>query len=285
VGNAHPLFWSELVLPPNTHTRIPEGFYLAGIKILHHAQGASSARGIAVVIDVLRAFSTACYLAAGGARRIWAVGDAESAQRLAQIHEDAVLIGERDGRRIPGFQLGNSPYRVRQTEWSGRTVLFTTSNGTRGLAAAWASAAVSEVLCGSFVNAGAVIDYIRRRAPADICLVCMGSNGHPAIEDTLCALYLRAALVGRPMDYAPLRIKILRDRSVDFQDRDSEDMPAQDLELCLALDRFAFVLRAAPGEGGSVALERLEPPVLYSACCRRQPPALSSGDRCHLSAG
>lgn len=226
------------------------------VEISHHCQGAARARGIAVVIDVLRAFSTACYVAAAGARHIWAVADSAEALRLAHSHPQAVLIGERDGRRIPGFDWGNSPSLLRGADLAGRTVLFTTSNGTLGLAAAQQA---EEILTGGFVNAGAVAAYIRGRAPSHVSLVCMGSGGRPAVEDTLCALYLRAAVTAVPMDFGPLRDAILRSAgTARFNAAGCADMPPEDLDLCLTPDRFGFVLRAGPGPDRSVALARID---------------------------
>ncbi len=232
------------------------------IEILHQIQGASRARGIAVVIDVLRAFSTACYLAAAGVGHIWATSDRASALRVAQTHGPAVLVGERRGRRIPGFDLGNSPSRLCGMSLADRTVIFTTSNGTRGLAAACAA---DEILAGSFVNAGALVAYLRGRRARHVSLVCMGSGGRPALEDTLCALYLRAALLHRPLSFPLLRAAIVRGSgAAAFMRGDCPDMPLQDLALCLAIDRFDFVLRAVRNPAGLIALERVTAPAAGS---------------------
>ena len=81
------------------------------IEILQGRRGASRAHGIVVVIDVLRAFSTACYIMAAGARRLLAVADADVARRMKSRHREAVLVGERGGYRLDGFDMGNSPLR------------------------------------------------------------------------------------------------------------------------------------------------------------------------------
>lgn len=226
------------------------------IQILHFERGAARAQGVAVVIDVLRAFTTACYVAAGGARRILATAAQDRAVRLRKRYPGAILVGERNGRRLPGFDAGNSPHQAQFVDWRDRTVLFTTSNGTQGLIAARGA---RQVLCGSFVNAGATVAYLRRCAPAALSLVCMGSGGRPAVEDTLCAYYLRASLLGRPADAAAIRRKIMASGSAaEFRHSPYPDMPPEDLDLCLALDRFGFVLRTAAGPEGSVRLERVD---------------------------
>ena len=214
------------------------------------------ADGLTVVIDVFRAFSTVCYLAAGGAGQILITAGWREALSLAQHYPQAILVGERAGRRIPGFALGNSPIGVLKSEWAGRPVILTTSNGTQGLAAARHAA---EVVTGSFVNADAVAAYIRQRGPARISLVCMGSGGHPALEDTLCAEYLRDLLKGLAPAFETTRAEILNSAgALRFRQARSGDMPLEDLELCLALDRFDFVLRLE-NAAGAMALQRITP--------------------------
>ncbi|MBI5894480.1 MAG: 2-phosphosulfolactate phosphatase [Desulfobacterales bacterium] len=225
------------------------------IEIRHQSRGATQARGIVVVIDVLRAFSTVCYIAAAGARRIWAVADGASALALFLSHGPAVLIGERHGRRLPGFDWGNSPSLLQAAALANQAVIFTTSNGTRGVVAARYA---DEILTGGFVNAGAVAAYIRDRKASHVSLVCMGSDGRPALEDTLCALYLKATLEGKALAFEALRRAILRGSGAAiFKKSDCADMPPEDLKLCLDLDRFDFVLRAVQGPEGVVALERV----------------------------
>ena len=225
------------------------------IDILHQSQGPIQARGMAVVIDVLRAFSTVCYLAAARPACIWATADGASARALSRTHGPAVLIGERHGRRMPGFDWGNSPSLLQGAALADKALIFTTSNGTLGLAAARFA---DEILTGSFVNAGAVASYIRHRTVSHVSLVCMGSGGRPALEDTLCALYLKAALEGKPLAFEPLRRAVLRGSgAAAFQKSNCADMPFEDLKLCLDLDRFDFVLRAVQGPEGAMALERV----------------------------
>lgn len=218
------------------------------IDILRFAEGAKQARGLVVVIDVFRAFSTACYVMAGGAERIVPVGDLELAYRLKRLLPDAVLIGERGGVRQPGFDYGNSPTRVRDVRFDGKTVIQTTSAGTQGIANARDA---DEIVTGSFVNAGAVVRYILSRRPERVSLVCMGfAAREPAEEDELCAEYIRNALLGRPNDFAAIVARLRGEsgtnRFLDAEGDPDADNPRSDFDLCLALDRFPFVLRAEP---------------------------------------
>ena len=168
------------------------------ITISHLLEGARQARGLAVIIDVFRAFSLECHLFARGADRVLAVGSLEKAYELKNAVPDAVLVGERKGKPLPGFDCGNSPALIRGTEIEGRTVIHTTSAGTQGIDAA---SSADEVITGSLVNAAAVAEYIRRSDPSRVSLVCMGLRAKEiAPEDLMCAEYIRSLLLGEPWD-------------------------------------------------------------------------------------
>ena len=105
------------------------------IDILQLLDGARSARGLTVVIDVFRAFSVECYALSGGAKTIYAVGDIDQAYALKRLHPDCVLAGERGGAKCPDFDVGNSPSELMKMDIRGKTLIHTTSAGTRGLLA------------------------------------------------------------------------------------------------------------------------------------------------------
>ena len=91
--------------------------------------GAREARGLAVIIDVFRAFTTAAHVMANGAERIVPVESVEESFELRGRHPDWIQIGERGGIRVEGFDYGNSPYEVSLADFSGRTVIQTTGAG------------------------------------------------------------------------------------------------------------------------------------------------------------
>src|SRR5579864_5916925 len=103
------------------------------IELLDFVRGAREARGVAVFIDVFRAFSVACYASARGAPRIIPVGEVDEALRLKRAHPDYLAIGERHARRLPGFDCGNSPTELEGLDLSDRAVVHTTHPGTQGL--------------------------------------------------------------------------------------------------------------------------------------------------------
>ena len=211
------------------------------VRILQQIEGAKEARGTTVVIDVFRAFSLEAYLLAKGAERILPVGDAALAYRMKEEHPHFLLAGERHGRILPGFDLGNSPSEASALDVLGKTVVHTTSAGTQGIIHATHA---DVILGGSLVNAAATAEYIRRSGAREVSLVCMGLEAlAPSEEDTLCALYLESLLLGKPFD-VDREIPLLRATSgAKFFDEAQKDVfPREDFFLCTARDRFPFAL-------------------------------------------
>jgi 2-phosphosulfolactate phosphatase len=229
------------------------------IRILHLLEGARQAQGLTVIIDVFRAFSVACYVMANGARELIPIGDINTAYQLKQEHPDYILIGERSGKIQPGFDFGNSPSQIVNADLHGKTVLHTTSAGTQGIVNAIHA---DEIITGSFVNAQAIIAYIQQQQPSEVSLVCMGWEGRePADEDQLFAEYVRDALQGQRNNFVRI-VQYLREESKtgNFLDvRGEVSAPAEDFDYCLDLDRFSFVLKAEPREGGNTpTLRRID---------------------------
>lgn len=141
----------------------------------------------AVVIDVLRATSCVVEAVANGARGVYPASDPEDALRLISSlgREDTLLCGERQGRKIEGYDLGNSPAEFTAQRVKGNRLVMNTTNGTGAFLAV---AQASSVLAGSFLNLGAVV---RALAPLEeVALVCAGRQGRFALEDALCAGHL-----------------------------------------------------------------------------------------------
>ncbi len=228
------------------------------IQILQLVDGARRATGITVIIDVFRAFSTACYVVANGAETIVPVGELELAYRLKERHPSWVLIGEREEKIQPGFDFGNSPAQIETVSFAGRTVVQTTSAGTQGIANARGA---DQILTGSFVNAHAIANYIHHLRPEQVSLVAMGTAGETiSDEDTLCAEYLKDALEGRTSDFGEI-VRRLRNcgSARKFFDPAKDWAPERDFELCLQLGRLPFVLRVEPYEDDLVCLRKIEP--------------------------
>ena len=224
------------------------------IRINHLLEGAKEAEGLAVVIDVFRAFSLECWLYAMGAAEIRPVGAVEDALAWREKDPACVLIGERHGRKLDGFDYGNSPSTVPPEAVRGKRVIHTTSAGTQGVTNA---ARAGEILTGSFVNARAVAEYIRRKNPETVTLVCMGKEGlEPAEEDELCALYLRSLIRGETMADIDGRLAALRTGGgKHFFDPALRDVyPEADFGMCIDRDRFDFVIRMERDENGLISV-------------------------------
>ena len=217
------------------------------IKILHLLEGADQAEGLAVVIDVFRAFSLECYLFSRGVQKINAVGREETAWEMKREHPEYLMAGERGGVILPGFDYGNSPSQTEHADFRNRILIHTTSAGTQGLVHTSAAGA-REILTGSLVNASAIASYIKDRNPERVSLVCMGNSGIAlAPEDELCARYIRSLLIEEPIEMGPEILSLVNEPSVAkfFNIKWKDVFPVKDLIMCLEYDRFPFVLKAA----------------------------------------
>jgi len=217
------------------------------IEILQLTEGAKKAKGLTVIIDVFRAFSTTCYVYAAGAAKIIPVEHVKEALDLRKKLPDVVLLGERNEQKVIGFDFGNSPTHIMNQDFKGKTIVMTTSSGTQGIANATFA---DEIITGSFVNAEAIIKYIRKKNPAHLSLVCMGYEGrYPTQEDTFFAEYVKDSLQNEATNFKMLK-EILRkgDGARLLDPSNHEWSPATDFELCLSLNRFDFVLKIEKGK-------------------------------------
>jgi len=144
---------------------------------------------VCVVFDVLRATTSMVTALTNGAREIIPVCEIAEAVALRQARPDLLLAGERNGLRIlraqtgsVDFDLGNSPREFTRDRVGGRAIAMTTTNGTRALQACRGA---RRVLVGSFLNLGAVADWLARERVADLLLVCSGTLEEASYEDVL----------------------------------------------------------------------------------------------------
>lgn len=216
------------------------------IKILQLLDGAKDARGLTVIIDVFRAFSTACYAFGCGASKIFPIGDIKIAYEIKSKNPDFMLIGERNEQKPQGFDFGNSPSQLLTSNLAGKTIVHTTSSGTQGIANAKNA---DEIITGSFVNAGAIVKYIQQKMPETVSLVCMGyACEYPTDEDTLCAEWIKNELENKPNNYNEMVETIRRGSGARFFDLEKQGWsPQADFELCLKLNHFNFILKVENG--------------------------------------
>ncbi|MCQ2415042.1 MAG: 2-phosphosulfolactate phosphatase [Lachnospiraceae bacterium] len=219
------------------------------IRILELIEGAQAAKGLTVIIDVFRAMTVEAYVINNGAKDLIPIGSIEDACRYRDEHPGTLLMGERGGKKCEGFDFGNSPTAVKDFDFTGKTVVHTTSAGTQGIANATHA---SEILTGSMVNAKAIAEYIKKSGADEVSLVCMGLAGvKNTVEDRMCAEYIKAMVEGTSFDLAPWVEKCKTDDGKKFFDPDLQEVfPETDFHLSVEADRFDFVLRVVTGPDG-----------------------------------
>ena len=151
------------------------------------AKNAAKRGDVTIIIDVLRASSTIVTALSNGARQVIPTLTLHEARRISRTIPRCILGGERKGLRPKDFTVGNSPPEYERTLVDGRTVVLTTTSGTRALVKARGS---KRILVGSFLNGKAVAEAahsIAESIGADITLVASGKESALSFEDLLCA--------------------------------------------------------------------------------------------------
>jgi 2-phosphosulfolactate phosphatase len=162
--------------------------------------------GVAVVVDVLRATTVMVHALAAGCAEIIPCGEIDEAREIAaSLPEGAALLaGERQGLPIPGFDLGNSPGDFTADVCKGKTLVMTTTNGTRAILA---SLDAERVYIASFGNLRATstelsVQFLKKDHKHPVHIICAGTDGHISLEDSLLAGALAAQLVNVPAEHA-----------------------------------------------------------------------------------
>lgn len=187
---------------------------------------------VCVVFDVLRATTSMLTALQHGATRIYPVKEiAEALALQSELPEKALLAGERDGWRIRAaqtggvdFDLGNSPREFTPERVAGRSIIMTTTNGTRALQACLGA---RHILAGAFLNLAALAKWIKEQPPATLVLVGAGTYEQAAYEDTLAAGALSCLVwdqFSQPADSAHIAREVYRagqDLAAAFQKHSS----------------------------------------------------------------
>lgn len=225
---------------------------------------ATQARGVVIVIDVIRAFTVAGYAFARRAAHLWLVRTVEEALALRAREPQALLAGEVQGRLIQGFDINNSPARMATADVRGRLIIQRTGAGTQG--AVLASNASHLLLC-ALTNARATATYARALAASSdgvITLLPTGSVEDFAYgsEDTLCADYIEALLRGRDdvLDILDRGIEQLHtSRRFELWEQGHEDLPFEDIAAVLDVDRFDFAMVGTRKEWQGITYVDVQP--------------------------
>ena len=139
----------------------------------------------AVIIDILRASSSITTAISNGARKVIAVEDMSDAVKIAQTMDqsDYLLCGEKNGTKIEGYDLGNSPLDYTPEAIKGKTLIFNTTNGTKAIKKA---ALANRIYIGSFLNQQSVLNALKEHDD-EVVLICSGWRGRLSLEDSLFA--------------------------------------------------------------------------------------------------
>ena len=143
---------------------------------------------VVVVVDILRATSCMVTGLAHGVQSITPFASLEQCQ--AKKEEGYIIAGERNGQKVEGFDLGNSPFDYMDAELKGRKVAITTTNGTVAIDR---SKQAHQVIIGAFLNLGTVTNYLKSQE-RDVLVLCAGWKGQVNLEDSLFAGALAASL-------------------------------------------------------------------------------------------
>ncbi|MGK7393106.1 MAG: 2-phosphosulfolactate phosphatase [Candidatus Cyclobacteriaceae bacterium M3_2C_046] len=201
---------------------------------------------LVVMVDVLRASSCMVTGLSHGIARFKPVITPEECYNYRQ--KDFLLAGERGGEKLPGFDLGNSPFEYMKIDWRGRAVAMTTTNGTRALQEASKAA---RILIGSFLNFSSLKSYLLNQ-PTDLVVLCAGWEGHLSLEDFLFAGLLAEKLTDAYQlgDAAFLAQKFFQSCSTDFVSFLAQSNHVlrlkklgfeKDIDFCLTLDQFQVI--------------------------------------------
>ena len=194
---------------------------------------------VAVVVDVMRAFTVAAWAFAQGAEKIVLAESLDEALALKDRHPGWMAL--KDGPPAPGFDTVNSPGLLRSMDVGGRTVVQKTTAGTVG------TLAVKEaplVLCAGFVVAGATARLLRTRESGSVTFVITGDDGR-AEEDLACAQYIARRATGAGTDAAEFLRRAAESRAAaELVEGARQGAHPDDVALCLEVDRFPFAMVA-----------------------------------------
>jgi 2-phosphosulfolactate phosphatase len=214
---------------------------------------------LCVVFDVFRATSTMITALANGAAAVIPACDIPEALELRRRGPGVLLAGERDGLRISAaqtggvdFDLGNSPREFTREKIANRTIVSTTTNGTRALRAC---AHAQTVLVGSFPNLTATANLVRKLNPDSLIIICSGTFEQAALEDVLgagalCDLLWREFSGAHISDAALMAHKLYQLGEADLLKAASESRNGQkllanpdlrnDVPFCMSRDTCNF---------------------------------------------
>jgi 2-phosphosulfolactate phosphatase len=206
-----------------------------------------TARGVVIVIDVLRAFSTAAYAFSLGAKELLLVATVEEALSLRSKIPNSKVMGEVNGLRPDGFDFGNSPTYLSLEDLSGITMIQRTTAGTQGVIR---SENAETLLAASFVVADATARHVNKLGADEVTFVITGKTFGGGDEDMACGEYLESLLKGTRPDPGSFIQRVLNSKDgLLHLDPNRIGFPFSDLEYCTQFDKFDFALPITRQDG------------------------------------
>jgi 2-phosphosulfolactate phosphatase len=206
------------------------------------------ATGVVVVIDVLRAFTTAAFALGRRAAEILLVSTVEEAFELRERYPDCLLVGEVGGLPIPGFDLPNSPTALANMDLASKRLIQRTTAGTQGVVRA---AKADQLFAASLCVGAATASCLAARSPDSITFVETGVRAKGGGEEDIAgADYIAHRLLGTPPNLSDIRSRVLNSRAAQkFTGAEDSDFPRSDLEHALLIDRFDFAMEVVRRDG------------------------------------
>lgn len=213
------------------------------------------ARGLTVVIDVLRAFTTAAFAFEGGALKILPVASVEQAFRLKMDYPHTLIMGEVNGFKPEGFDLNNSPMTISAADVSDKVLIQRTSAGTQGLVLA---VNAERLLAASFVVAKGTADYLKTLKPNQISFIITGESlGRDGDEDRACGEYIEALVRNNQPDPANYTRRIMTSSvGQSFLEGKNVYLLSEDLSMSAQANKFDFFL-AVHRDGTKLVMEKV----------------------------
>lgn len=203
-----------------------------------------------MVIDVLRAFTTAAFAFAAGAESIILVSTVEQALEIRKKNPGHLLIGEIDGIPIEGFDFGNSPSLFDGLNLKGEHLVQRTTTGTQGVIKLKKT---DEILAASLGNAGATVRYLKKVQPPVITLVTTGLiEGGWGDEDVACADLIEARLLDQEIDVDEIKKRVIHSKSGQHYFLHQKEFPYADLVCALSIDKFNFMMVVEKSDIGMI---------------------------------
>lgn len=215
------------------------------------------ARGMVVVIDVIRAFTNAAFAFSRGAKEIHLVSTVEEALQFKGQFPEALACGEVGGFPPDGFDFGNSPTQTNTLDLSGRVIVQRTGAGTQGVVR---SICADALVAASFVVADATMKYILNCSAEQVTFVITGATWSRGEEDFSCAEYLEELLRGKRPNPGPFleRVRKSRESMQMFFELKEPLFPKSDLDHCTTLNVFDFAMPVTR-QNGHFAMRAVKP--------------------------